>query len=754
MFSLLFKYPLQSYRDGEFVFLSNLPGEARLVLFVAAVALLWWMYRRARDRVNRRRYRWLLGLRLALFTLLLIMLSMPALRTADPSDTAVFTAVLVDSSRSMSIDDAAGVNEGLTRMAAAQQLLGENGGVLEALNDAGTPIVYAFDQTLRRTTPDAIKAEGRYTNLFRSVRDMEAELRALPLSSVVLITDGARNKGGDPLDAARLLANRGVPLHIIGIGSDPPPRDYEVVRVVAPQTVRRNTEVELFITVRHTDLHEPFDVLVKRDEGVLLTHPVQPDARTDLTRLRIVFTPDHDGTATYTVEIPQTEGESITQNNRRDFRITIEDDRLPVLYIEGSPRMEYRFIRRAMMRDPRFRVVGMLRLASDQFYIQGATPDDPPLINGFPTTLADLGKFQAIVLGDVEASYFSADQLELIERFVRERGGGLAMLGGVNSFGLGGYANTPVGKTLPVNITPHDGQYTDSQYTAVLNPDGMTHPVMRLEQDPQINERLWNTMPPLIGMTPVAGVKRGASLLVEQEGTGQPVVAVQNYGAGRVAAFTSGGSWYWQVSMPAVNEFHERFWKQLVRWLVMGAKDHLTARTDAQTYARGDAVLVLATVLGEDLRPVNDAQLTCTIADPLGNEHELAMSWILSEEGVYQCRYVPEDEGAYTATVNVSDMDVNPAVTHFVVSEPTVEFADAGLKGSLLTEMASMTGGVYATYANAQPVIDRAAADARAARYAGAEVDLASLWDVPALYVTLLGLMIAEWLLRRRSGLA
>jgi nitrogen fixation protein FixH len=224
-------------------------------------------------------------------------------------------------------------------------------------------------------------------------------------------------------------------------------------------------------------------------------------------------------------------------------------------------------------------------------------------------------------------------------------------------------------------------------------------------------------------------VKAGASVLLAQEKGGLPVLAVQNYGQGRVAGFTSGGSWYWQVSRPASDEFHEKFWKQLIRWLAVGAKQRLTVETDADVYARGKPVIVKATVCEKDLRPVSDAAVVATLTNPAGNSEDVPMDWILSQDGVYQCRYLAPEEGTYTVSVKVQGWDLPPAKAGFEVSEPYIEYSNAGLKEDLLRGMAKMTGGRYFTVTEAPGLVE-------------------------AIARNVIGLMAAEWFVRRRRGLA
>ncbi|MCL2646718.1 MAG: glutamine amidotransferase [Phycisphaerales bacterium] len=769
-------------QDARVTFLSLLPREVFTLLFLIGAVLLWWMYRRVAGKVSPRARWTLLGLRIAFLAVLVFMLAAPAIETPRTRSGGLFTAVVVDASQSMSIDDVVFAHEKMPRIDAANRLLlgkqgaggNEAAGLLEKLRNLSQVVVFSFDNDLHRLAPSPhnadIHATGPYTNIYRSLKQLDTELRGVQLASVVMLTDGNIRKaergegGGDATagtadDAAEILKARGVPLHVIGLGNPHPQKDFEVVKVFAPRKVRRNSEVEIFATVRSTDFHEPFEVKVLRGDETIVSKTVQPIDGTDLQRISLKLTPDHDGVATYKVMIPPSPQETITANNSKEFTLEIRDDRLPVLYVEGSPRLEYRFLRRVMFSDPDFRVVGLLRLAKDRFYVQGANDSEQYLQKGFPDTADKLFAFQTVILGDIEASYFTPAQLDLLESFVRERGGGLLMLGGVNSFGLGKYAGTAVAKMLPLEITNYDPPYVNERYNAHITEEGRKHPVMRLSADAEANRHLWDAAPQLMGITPVKGAKLGGQVLLTDETTDQPVLAVANYGQGRVAAFTSGGSWYWRMSMPATDEFHGKFWKQLIRWLVVGAKEQLTLQTDQDVYAKREPVMITATVCGKDLKPLNNATVIATVTDPLGNKQDMSLDQVLSQEGTYQVKYVPEEEGSYAVALRVEGWpaeagESKPPQTEFRVSEPLVEFNDAGLKEDVLKGMVHIAGGRYYTVDEADQLPNEVKNSLQATRLTGMETDRKPIWDSPWLFALLLAIGATEWSLRRKVGLA
>ena len=742
---------------GTLTFAGKITPALLILTLPFLAAAIWYSYRQVTARTMPRAWKWVIGLRVALMVVLLFLLADPVLRSLR-GRADVFTAFLVDTSRSMSVDDVSTGGKTISRIDAAKRLLvGPDGGsgLLKSLPPGNRVVIYGFDTNVHRVSSTSdLKAEGQFTNIYRGVRDMVTELQGLPLSAVVLLTDGGRNTGGTTQDAAALLADRGVPLFTVGLGNPKPPDDYEVVSVVAPGRVRRDSQVEIEVTVRHTGYPGPFEISVSRAKSVITTRKITPRPGTDLEQVKMTFTPDQEGTAVYKISVPPGKGEKNTANNSREFTVEVRDDRLPVLYVEGSPRMEYRFLRHALFDDPDFRIVGLLRLGNDRFYVQGANDSEAFLAKGFPTTVDQLYGFQAVILGDIEAKYFTPQQLTMLQDFVRVRGGGLLMLGGVNSFGLGGYAGTPLADTLPVQVAANDGPYSDDQYKARVTQDINSHPVMRLSLDPEANRVLWSQAPPLIGITPVGAIKPGALTLLTRQKDGKTVLAVESYGAGRVAAFTSGGSWYWRVSVPSSVDFYEKFWKQLIRWLAVGAKERLTVETDSDVYAPGSPVTLRASVLAKDLQPVDDVSVMATVTDPLGNHEDVALDWILSEEGVYQAQYTPSDEGDYRVAVEVEGWDLKPVEVDFRVAQPVVESADTAMKENTLREMARMANGQFFTYDDASKLPAQLANSAQGARFEGMKPEDAEIWDNPILYALVAAIMVLEWIIRRRSGLA
>ncbi|KPK84854.1 MAG: hypothetical protein AMJ81_04640, partial [Phycisphaerae bacterium SM23_33] len=248
MFEQLFKYPLDEFRKG------------------AAVLAAWYLYYRKSPGDLRGRTRAVLwALRGLALVLVVVVLCRLVLSAPVPQTTNVFVAVLVDDSRSMRIEDA-GPKGALTeqpgrksRWAAARQLLGSpeakepkaQEGLLSELAEACPVRLFKFsDKAQRIRRPEEVTASGDRTNLFAALSGAENSLRGVPVVGVVLVSDGAANTGGHPVEMARDLGLKKRPIYCVGLGDPKPPQDYEIVSVQCPREVRANPSVDIFASVR------------------------------------------------------------------------------------------------------------------------------------------------------------------------------------------------------------------------------------------------------------------------------------------------------------------------------------------------------------------------------------------------------------------------------------------------------------------------------------------------------------------------
>ncbi|MGB2824372.1 MAG: glutamine amidotransferase [Phycisphaerae bacterium] len=775
MFETLFKYPLEMFLSGKLRLGSGLRVELALLAVAAAVAGAVYFYRRSPVALKKPTRIALSALRGLVLGLIVIVLFHPVLRIPRHQKRDSFLAVLVDDSRSMRIEDIevrAPGDEGprrISRLALARKVLGapDEDGLWRRLAAICPVQTYGFSSSVKPIRSAAeLRGPGERTDLYSALSEVDAELRGVPVAGIVVLTDGAVNAGGPPRDVAEELREKKRPVYCVGFGDPVPPADYEVLRIRAPRRVRSNASVEIVANIRINNFDDPFDVVLRQGKDVLQElQGVVPEPGGQIHSVRLGFRPEKKGTFTYTVEVPPHPGEVIRDNNRRDFLVEVIDDRLPVLYLEGSPRTEYRFIRRAMLRDKDFRIASILRLDGPmKFIAQGAEAEDG-LEDGYPKSLEHLGRFQAVIFGDIDADFLTAEQLRITEEFVKRRGGGFLMLGGVNSFNLGKYQGTPIADMLPVILPAASVGYRHIEFNVRLTKTGEGHSIMRQSPNVVLNRDIWSKAPTLVGYNPIPQTKPLAQVLAAEVKTGAPILGIQNYGAGKTAAFVTGGSWHWRMAVPLENELHEKFWKQLIRWLAVGSKAKLTLKLNKDLYSLAEPVTIRAVLLDREFQPVNDAEIEVQITDPFGEKlkgpsgkaEPMRVSWTLSEPGVYAVQYEPPDAGEYTVTATArlknSSEPAPTASAAFSVGETLDEYSDAGQKESLLREIAAISGGRYFQPQETNELCEIIEQSIGEMMRKETVYDQHDIWDTPLWFALMVVALSAEWVIRRRASL-
>ena len=762
VFEWLFKYPVRSYREGE-LGLTFSPRIELVVLGLAALAAAaWWMYRReSRVRGVWRRAA-LIGLRTLGLALLVLCILGPVLSLRKREETRGLIAVGLDTSRSMSLSAGEGQRSRFDR--AREALLG-SGGLVEKLSEVGEVRLFAFGNTTRPIQAGdlpQLSPGDDATHLATAIKEMAQSLRSLPLEAMVVLTDGVDTSSADPVAMARYAASRGGSIHTIGFGERVGAPDVAILSVYAPRTVQRGAAVDLRVLVRCTSatpITEPMELRLYQDVELLRTEPIPPPAMGEVATVQMSFVPEGEGTVRFLLEVPPVPGEVVVENNRHEFQVQLVETRVEVLFVEGSPRHEYAFVRRAMRDSKQFKVVTLLRLGKGHYFQRA--DDDSFLTQGFPETAEDLGRFKAIILSDIEAAFFTDKQLGLIADFVKVRGGGLLMLGGVNSFNLGGYEKTPVADLLPIRLGPAGTapRFEDTLFPLQVTKEGAEHESLRLTSDPQENLSQWGLMAPLRGFNPLYRAKPGAEVLAVHptpQAGGQPILlAVQNVGAGRTAAFAPANSWRWQMLRKSGDDSFKRFWTQMLRWIAVGAKELLAVSTDGGVVGLRQPVTLTAQVLGKAHRPFNEAKVAARVKDPFGNVEELVLPWVLREDGVYQAVFRPAAKGEHAVAVAAEVAGAKlEAATSFVAIESSPEFARSTMDAAVLERIAREGNGTADLTGRADKAVEAIQAAANKRRKLMELIEERDVRDAPILLLLIAGAWFAEWVLRKRSGLA
>jgi uncharacterized membrane protein len=743
------------FRQGDFTWGLSRPVLLAVAAATAIAVLALLTYRgvpatdRPRDRVV------LIGLRLAALAVLLFCLFRPALilKAAVPQQN--FLGVLVDDSRSMSIADL----NGQTRSAfIQQQLAGPNARLLDALSQRFVVRFFSFASSSDRVASAAdLKFGGTATRLGQALDRARDELSGLPLAGLVMVSDGADTSDAAIDETLASLKARSIPVFTVGVGQERFAHDVQVTRVETPRSVLKGTALVVDVVLSQTGYGGQTVPLSVEDDGrIVSTQEVTlpPDGESATVKVR--FTAKEMGARTFKFKVPTQAGEQVTQNNARDALIQVNDRAEKILYYEGEPRFEYKFLRLGVEGDKNLQVVSLDRTAENKYYRQSVTTPDE-LIGGFPRTREELFQYRGLILGSVEAASFTPEQLRMIADFVNKRGGGLLMLGGRRSFGEGGWGGTPVGEVLPVVIGAANSKYLALDIAVHPTRAGATFAVTQIAETENASAKKWDDMPVLSAVNQIREAKPGATVLlsgVDKTRQDHIVLAYQRYGRGKAIAMPVQDVWAWRMDakVAVTDTTHAMFWRRIIRWLVDGVPEQVNVSTTADRVEPGEAIKLSAEVLDSAYVEVNDSRVVARVTSPSGTTTEVPVEWTVTKDGEYRATFTPDESGIYDIKVTAArdQKDLGTAAMHVRVSAGDAEYFDAGMRAPLLKRIAEETGGRFFTPANAASLPE-------AISYSGRGVTVVEereLWDMPALFLALVGLIAAEWGYRRMRGLA
>jgi uncharacterized membrane protein len=750
MFQVLFKYPAAVFSKGELVLLGGWPRWILVLLLFAAAAglalLIRSRLRRGRSELTSAQATVIWLLESALAALLLLLLWRPAMSVAELKPQQNIIAVLVDDSRSMSISE-----DRVTREVKAIQAL--RSGPLAALQQKFQTRLYRLDGRVTRISNLAeLQASAPATRIGDGLKQLIEETSDLPLGAVVLLSDGSDNTGGIDRETMAALRERHIPVHTVGFGREQMAHDVEIEDVEVESRALAESRLAVTVSFRQRGYAGRTSILRISDRGKTVgSREVTFGRDGDLQTASLLFDAGDAGAKTFQFSIDSLPGEANPSNNSLARLVNVESGRRRVLYMEGEPRWEYKFIRRAVEDDPMLHLVSMVRTTENNIYRQGI--DDPTeLADGFPSQSEDLFRYEGLIIGSVEASYFTPEQQGLIKRFVNRRGGGLLLLGGRFSLADGGWSASEMAGLLPVVLPDRKNTFHRDPASVDLTAAGAESIICRLVDDQDVNVERWKKLPYLMNYQDPGTPKPGAVVLATMNTRGgkMPFLITENYGLGRTAVLASGGTWRWKMALPLQDQSHATFWQQLLRWLVTDTPGRITASVASPMLFDDGSVQLSTLVRDKDYLPESDARVEARITGPGGTSAAVELTLDPTTPGLYRAAWTADKAGLYHAQVvaREGNHEVGQDAVSFQRVDGVAENFHTEQNRELLQKLASETGGRYW-----RPKDLSGLASEIPYSEAGITVrQTEELWDMPVVFLLIVALRSAEWLLRRRWG--
>jgi uncharacterized membrane protein len=662
---------------------------------------------------------------------------------------------------------------------------------------------YLVDSRLQATQDfRELAFDGRSTALGGALKTLGDRHRGQPLAGIVLLTDGV----AADLEGADLTGMP--PIYPVVFGADRPPRDLAIASTNVTQTSFEDAPVTVQAEVQAVGFSGE-EVVASLDEITPSAPPASTPARAAQEQMltvpqesgklifRFQFRPEKTGVLFYRLRIaaksegdakPEASTEATLANNETVVTVDRGSGKMRVLYVSGRPNWEYKFLQRAVLGDEQTELVGLIRIAKrepkfeflgrtgessnplfrgfgnqskedveryDQpVFVRLNTQDEFELREGFPKTPEELFKYRAVILDDVEAEFFTADQMSLLQRFVSERGGGFLMLGGMESFAEGRYARTAIGDLLPVYLDRPPTPSGEEPMRLTLTREGWLQPWARLRTNEAEERRHLETQPSLDILNRVREIKPAAMVVatVNDGRTDFPALVTQRFGRGRTAALLVGDLWHTGLGDEALQKDLGKAWRQLVRWLVADVPEAIDLRAEPQP--GGDTVRLQVRVRDPKFQPLDNAGVTLKVL-PVGSASPVSLTAETSAEepGLYEASYIPRDNGGYrvdAAVTNEAGAAVGSVATGWTTDLAAAEFQTLTPNRALMEAIARKTGGEVISPER----LEAFARELPMKRAPVTETWTQPLWHTPMMFLFAIACFVSEWGLRRWKGLA
>jgi uncharacterized membrane protein len=772
------------------------PGAKIPVLVIQLVAGVVGIYFSTYSVLGAKKWTLLLVLRLAAILVLLLILLKPAIVLSPGDDDArKMLAIAVDRSASMGTDDEPSLPDRYTQ--SVRMLRSQRGRIEKIFRTSWFDFATSaqkLDSSDKLATLSPSGPGSDTTNIATALNTINTS-KPDKLAGVILISDGINN-GPDPISAANQL---NVPVYTLGVGSQSARKtgstNLQLLGVDAPMEAAANNVTEISVRLQATNLtDQPCNVQLFEGFPTMSTTPaaevvVTPDANSKTLTAKLKWTPrispgaGQSGIRKLRIVTSAGARETNLSDNEAALYVLVTNPRLGVLYIEGTIRPEYKYLRRLLQSDPNVQFLALVRISENKFWAQGSI--NGQILDGLPKTDKEFGLFNVIILGDIDRSFFSDSQLLSMKKFVSD-GGGLIMLGGRNSFGAGGYAGTPLADVLPVEIAPRhkNDEQNSIPFVPQLTAEGQNHPIFAgiggffpgpegLRPDSTLAK-----LPSLSGCVRVLRAKRSANMLAIDPKTSNVngplvVLAVQRFGAGRSVAFTADTTWKWYLPMRAMREQspYFRFWGQMVRWAA-GVEQKTKAgggnailRVSTNHIQIGEKPLDISVKVNFDPNAKSSTKVEKIYCDVSADGSETTETISLDatpSRGLYKGSWTPKTPGEYTVKLTGASVEIDPNFNALPVnvSAGSAELANLTRNDKLLRKIAFATRGRFADIAAFPDLLDQIITEQTRAK--GSGLDSASqtattkatrtrrLYNFPILFILFVIFLTTEWLLRRK----
>ena len=682
-----------------------LPPWGWALAIAASATLAWLAYRRLSGPVAARAA--LASIRGCFLMLLVVLLAAPELVLPRERVERDRVALLIDRSESLlvtdAIADASGVRE--TREAQLRTALSQS---VESIAEigGGHDLFWlgfhadAFPLPVDATVPEASLGEptGTRTRLARALGAALDAAEGRPLAAIVVASDG---RSADAIDRGllRRLEDSGAAVFAIPLGSAEPLGDLAIAEVEAPTQAFVDDEIPILVTLASSGAPPRGPVEVRLvDEATsdeLASRTIDPSRIGEAVVL--TTRSDEAGSRRWRVEVDAGEADLLAANDRRGFEIGLIDRPLRVLYIDGYPRWEYRYLKNLLVREDSIESSVMLLSADRDFAQEGNLP-----LARLPRSPEEFAAYDLVVLGDVPAGFFSPEQLEMLRELVSSRGAGLLLLAGPR-YAPRAWAGTPLEEMLPFSgplSLPTIDRDVSMRPSLLAAREGLLGGPSAADEtsgwpievsDP---EARWAKLRWAQEIDPER-LKPAAETIAETI-EGDPLLVRMRYGAGQVVYLATDETWRWRYGRG--ETLQERFWIPLLRLLgrdaIASSGEAISLRVSPGRIAMGERATIELEL--SDARAIEIDLPAAAVKIERNGESEGERSLPRTAVGLHAAAWEPSVTGLHRIELTEPDLVRLAGGRVFAeveVVRPDDEWRRPESDHATLSEIASATGG-------------------------------------------------------------
>ncbi len=722
-----------------------LPSWFIFLLFFIASSIVIFSYLKNSKNIPSQYLYLLLGLKLTAIAVLFFAFFQPYITLKKYKDEKSTVAILVDTSPSMTFEGA----DKLSRLNRINNIFqNKNDNFLEKLKKNNTIKIYSFsDQIISVQENQNFSPFGYRTKLINSMENLVQSEREGKINNIILFSDGQDPDLDDFLKKAQDFECQ---INPVEIDSSEKIKDIHLLEIKKEDIAYLDRETEIGLLIKNSNFHgeETKIILLEEDKEVLNKKIL---INKDIEEIKLNFKPLSRGWHKYTLIIQLLKDEIVKENNQMIFYQQVIQEKIKVLFIEGTPRLDFKFIKKVLEGDKNLEVDFLVYKNKKEFY-----KFDKQFLNSFPQDDAFF-QYNIVIISDIPYQYFTDKEISEIKNFVEKWGGRLLFIAGENSTG---YANTELEKILPVSF-PSENIFYDDNFLPVLTREGNIHPITTLDPNGDNNRKIWNDFPLLTGILAISKAKPGAIILamhpdIKFNSGFLIVMALHEYGRGKTMILNAEGLWRWDFFMWGIgdkNAYAAKYWKNIIHYFgEFENKKNFYIQTDKRLYIVGENIRIRVYLYDKLFNPITNANIECTIKNvEKGTTSPVEIANFENIPGIYGGEFtINEPEEAIISAKATHEGKVIGMDYIAISIVPDInEYRDLEFNSEKLKKLAEVTNGIYLTpdsLKNADEKLKKAA-------NRGFYIEKIELWDTVWYFVVFIFLLIAEWSIRKKKGL-